>query len=80
MPATECPICRKPVFIPPDTEPLGFYPFCSERCKLVDLGRWLDGRYQIPVKEEEDEDGPSADRDGDDDPDGDPPPPKRLRR
>ena len=25
-------------------------PFCSERCKLVDLGRWLDGRYQIPVE------------------------------
>jgi uncharacterized protein len=33
-----------------------FYPFCSERCKLIDLGRWLDGKYQIPVeKEQEDE-------------------------
>jgi endogenous inhibitor of DNA gyrase (YacG/DUF329 family) len=21
------------------------YPFCSDRCKLIDLGRWLDGKY-----------------------------------
>jgi endogenous inhibitor of DNA gyrase (YacG/DUF329 family) len=24
-----------------------YRPFCSERCKLVDLGRWLDGTYNI---------------------------------
>jgi len=30
----------------------GPYPFCGERCKLIDLGRWLDGKYQIPVVEE----------------------------
>jgi hypothetical protein len=23
-------------------------PFCSERCKLVDLGRWLNGEYRVP--------------------------------
>ncbi len=23
-------------------------PFCSERCKLLDLGAWLEGRYRIP--------------------------------
>jgi len=28
-------------------------PFCSERCKLIDLGDWLSGRYSIPVREEE---------------------------
>jgi len=28
------------------------FPFCSERCKLVDLGRWLDGRYAIEVPAE----------------------------
>jgi len=22
-------------------------PFCSERCKMVDLGRWLDGTYKV---------------------------------
>ncbi len=24
-----------------------FLPFCSKRCRLLDLGRWLDGNYQI---------------------------------
>ncbi|MCI0749390.1 MAG: DNA gyrase inhibitor YacG [Nevskiales bacterium] len=24
-------------------------PFCSERCKLADLGRWFSGRYTIPA-------------------------------
>jgi len=26
------------------------FPFCSERCKLVDLGAWLDGDYRIPAR------------------------------
>jgi hypothetical protein len=29
------------------------FPFCSERCKLIDLGRWLDGKYRIPVVEDD---------------------------
>lgn len=29
-------------------------PFCSERCRLVDLGAWLDERYAIPGDESED--------------------------
>jgi len=24
-------------------------PFCSERCKMADLGRWLSGDYRVPV-------------------------------
>ncbi len=32
------------------------YPFCSARCKNVDLNRWLSGAYVIPVKQDEDED------------------------
>lgn len=62
---TECPTCRRPVRIPGDSEPMGHYPFCSERCKLVDLGRWLDGKYQIPVVEPDEGDGTA---DGDDTP------------
>jgi uncharacterized protein len=51
----QCPICKKPV---PDAEPdrPACYPFCSERCKLIDLGRWLDGKYQIPVHGPQDDD------------------------
>ncbi|WP_293001095.1 DNA gyrase inhibitor YacG [Nevskia sp.] len=30
-----------------------FRPFCSERCKLLDLGAWFDGRHAIPVVESE---------------------------
>jgi len=54
-----CPICGKPVDVPDESVPtdtLSPFPFCSERCKLIDLGRWLDGKYQIPsVEEDEDE-------------------------
>lgn len=41
-----CPICEKPVSISvaSDSE---FFPFCSERCRNVDLLRWSDGRYAI---------------------------------
>jgi uncharacterized protein len=46
-----CPTCGKPFEIERIDELPGF-PFCSERCKLVDLGRWIDGAYSIP--------GPSA--------------------
>jgi endogenous inhibitor of DNA gyrase (YacG/DUF329 family) len=27
-----------------------FKPFCSERCKMADLGRWLTGAYQVPAQ------------------------------
>jgi endogenous inhibitor of DNA gyrase (YacG/DUF329 family) len=46
----KCPICKKPVLDEGPDRPTTF-PFCSERCKLIDLGRWLDGKYQIPVAE-----------------------------
>jgi hypothetical protein len=43
-----CPICGKP------SEEL-FRPFCSKRCADIDLHRWLNGSYAIPVVEEDDE-------------------------
>ena len=46
MPTYEYPTCRK-VLTVPNKEEAPFRPFCSERCKLVDLGRWLDGTYSI---------------------------------
>ena len=48
-----CPICKKPVSDdPPADGAKSYFPFCSERCKLIDLGRWLEGRYQIPVEDD----------------------------
>jgi endogenous inhibitor of DNA gyrase (YacG/DUF329 family) len=43
----KCPLCAKPYEIK-DLGALPSFPFCSERCKLVDLGRWIDGAYAIP--------------------------------
>jgi endogenous inhibitor of DNA gyrase (YacG/DUF329 family) len=40
------------------------FPFCSDRCKLIDLGKWLGEEYKVPTKPEEDEDGPPAPPDG----------------
>jgi endogenous inhibitor of DNA gyrase (YacG/DUF329 family) len=57
-----CPICKKPIDDTDRARPNPTYPFCSERCKLVDLGRWLGGRYQIPVAEN-DESGSPGDAD-----------------
>ncbi len=39
-----CPMCRKPVHFAPSSR---FRPFCSERCRLMDLGEWASGGYQI---------------------------------
>ena len=38
-----CPICRKPV----DSETSPDFPFCSERCRLLDLGNWSSEKYVI---------------------------------
>jgi hypothetical protein len=46
-----CPICKTPVEEPEGPGQASTFPFCSERCKLIDLGRWLDGKYQIPAEE-----------------------------
>jgi len=38
----KCPTCKRPV-----EEQAPHYPFCSERCKLIDLGNWASERYVI---------------------------------
>jgi endogenous inhibitor of DNA gyrase (YacG/DUF329 family) len=44
--APECPICRKSVE-PPEAGKPNPFPFCSERCRQVDLLRWSKGQYAI---------------------------------
>ncbi|MCH8149459.1 MAG: DNA gyrase inhibitor YacG [Planctomycetes bacterium] len=46
MPTFECPTCRKTIRVDKIQE-APFRPFCCERCKLVDLGRWFDGSYTV---------------------------------
>jgi endogenous inhibitor of DNA gyrase (YacG/DUF329 family) len=42
----QCPICEK-VMDGQGPKEWPDWPFCSKRCKLVDLGRWLGGNYRI---------------------------------
>jgi uncharacterized protein len=61
-----CPICRKPT----DSEMNAEFPFCSERCRLLDLGNWASEKYVIsnPVFDEsEEEDSRPSDPDDNDD-------------
>lgn len=48
-----CPICKRP----PDFQ---YKPFCSSRCADIDLHKWLNGGYAIPVHEDDDEDGENS--------------------
>lgn len=59
----KCPICKKEVGL---SDP--YMPFCSERCKLIDLGNWASEKYIIPEpiqpspSETESESGDEPDR------------------
>jgi endogenous inhibitor of DNA gyrase (YacG/DUF329 family) len=52
----KCPICKKDVK-PGDPD----FPFCSERCRVIDLGNWASGKYVISspanpgIQDEDDE-------------------------
>jgi len=48
-----CPICGK---VPVDAK-TSVLPFCSERCRNIDLGRWLSERYRVASDSPQDADG-----------------------
>ena len=52
-----CPICKKPVKTSAPE-----FPFCSERCRVIDLGNWASGKYVVstPVNPPPDEDEDSG--------------------
>ena len=56
-PVVSCPICGAPVVWTAENR---WKPFCSERCKLIDLGQWATGKYRLPAEEQEPEEGPPA--------------------
>lgn len=43
----KCPTCGRAIE-GSSLDALPYFPFCSERCRLVDLGRWIEGDYTIP--------------------------------
>jgi endogenous inhibitor of DNA gyrase (YacG/DUF329 family) len=52
----KCPVCGKLVPPPAEGGQRSPSPFCSDRCRQVDLGRWLTGAYAVPAAEEEPDD------------------------
>jgi endogenous inhibitor of DNA gyrase (YacG/DUF329 family) len=59
MPSVPCPTCGRPVEW---NESSKWRPFCSERCKLIDLGAWASEKHAIPgepVEDQKKEDEPS---------------------
>jgi uncharacterized protein len=60
-----CPICSKAYEIA-SLAALPSFPFCTDRCRMIDLGRWIDGKYAIPgsakdQKQQEEGDESAAD-------------------
>ncbi len=66
MPTFECPTCERKITCPTRDE-APYRPFCSKRCKLIDLGKWLNEEHRIS----EEMPDPAPDEPGND---ADPPP------
>ncbi|MGE5168815.1 MAG: DNA gyrase inhibitor YacG [Rudaea sp.] len=64
----KCPQCGTPVPWMPESK---WRPFCSQRCKLIDLGAWASERYRIPTQESEESDEGSFGQGSRDEPHGD---------
>jgi len=47
--SVKCPECGKETEYSPENK---YRPFCSMRCKLIDLGEWIDGKYKINTEAE----------------------------
>jgi uncharacterized protein len=59
MISVRCPICDR-VMQGASTAEWPDFPFCSERCRLVDLGRWLGESYRVTSPGDVDEEGISS--------------------
>ncbi len=60
MASVRCPTCGDPVVWSPASP---YRPFCSMRCKNVDLGAWASERYAIQVDPDEGREGTGGDAD-----------------
>ncbi len=52
----KCPTCNQPV----EWNDNPNRPFCSERCRLVDLGRWVNEEYRVPAERADHREEPGA--------------------
>lgn len=58
-PSFPCPRCQQPSYWSNNI----FRPFCSERCKLLDLGAWASEQYRIATQDFKSQDTPEYDQD-----------------
>ncbi len=54
MKKVRCPICER-VMDSQGSKEWPERPFCSQRCKMVDLGRWLGGQYRVEIPPQEED-------------------------
>ena len=57
MSKVQCPICD--AAMPGNRQEYPDYPFCSRRCRLIDLGRWLGEDYRVAGTDDADENAPA---------------------
>ena len=57
MKTVACPTCGAPAAFAPSNPSR---PFCSERCKLIDLGAWASESYRVPVETPNEPEDPAA--------------------
>jgi endogenous inhibitor of DNA gyrase (YacG/DUF329 family) len=60
MHTLECPTCRAKITYT-DVDEIPYRPFCSRRCQLIDLGKWLNEEYRISegIPPELEDEGPA---------------------
>lgn len=56
----KCPQCQKEIEYSSQNP---YRPFCSERCKLIDLGEWADQKYSVPAHDMPPEDSYTEEED-----------------
>jgi uncharacterized protein len=63
MPTMSCPTCKKKLVFERVAE-LPYFPFCSERCRLIDLGKWANEEYRVSTHlgRDREEHGPSEEK------------------
>ncbi|MCU0703528.1 MAG: DNA gyrase inhibitor YacG [Fimbriiglobus sp.] len=59
MSSVRCPICDAPM--PGDWSEYPDYPFCTKRCRTIDLGRWLSEDYKVSAGPADDLSSPKSD-------------------
>ena len=58
MKQVPCPRCGAPAPFAPENK---WRPFCSERCKMIDLGAWASENYRVPAEDEKPAEKPDED-------------------